>query len=130
MIEMRKTARTVVYAVVCIVSLAFVWFTINPYRPTPTLQITGVNYSLLSEEPPRVFVNGTVVNSSSMMADHVTVMISVYVEGVSPHGWRLVKTEFIDLGRISANSTRDFEKYIDYEGIEGFVFAGIRYGIL
>lgn len=123
-ISTRKIGIIIILFVV-VVGGALLSFLTGPQ--TPELKIVNVDYFRYGENPPCIFVNGTVVNSSPATADNVTLAVSVYVQGVSPHGWRLVRTDLISLGRILGDSTRNFEAYVTYESIEGYVFAGIRY---
>lgn len=131
-----------------IASVSFLSFLIN--APAPELKIIDVNYSRYSENPPCIFVNGTVVNSSPVSASDVTVIICIYLGsttlgGYAPGGaiggsgrngeyftssWLLAKTEAVDLGMVSGNSTKNFEASVTYTEYDGHLFAGIQCELL
>lgn len=110
----------------------------------PGLKIINVNYVYYREDAPRVFVNGTVMNSSTRAASNVTVTIYIYVsrtpgeyeyEGAggsgpttmyTPADSLLANIEAINLGTVSGNSAKNFEASVTYAGYRDHEFAGIQ----
>jgi len=112
--ERQKLSKARIGAIVLMVTMFIIAVSLlldSQIAHGPQPEIVGFSWENHAGDYPRyVSVEGTILSSTPVAAKNVTLIVDIYVEGVSPHGWILCKTENIDLGSIPGNSSKHFSE--------------------
>jgi hypothetical protein len=127
----RLLARIIAVIMVLAVNVACVmviFSLVESGTAAPSIYVTGYTYTNnLGNVTTFASVRGTVVNPSSVAANNVTAVFSVYA--LYPRGVAINRTT-VYLGSIPGGSSRSFDANVDYSGGYYSLFDGVGYDLL
>lgn len=127
----RVLARVLVVITVLTVNItciAAVFSLVASATATPSIYVAGFTYTNnLDNVSTYASVSGTVVNPSSLAANNVTAVFSIYV--LYPVGVPINKTT-VYLGSIPGGSSKSFDANVEYSGGYYSLFDGVGYDLL